>query len=277
MSKLINQSVLIDLSFRKSLLILKLMDTGATCSVFFPLSGLMPSKKILLSIFLIFFFTSMCLSQNDNPELNTLQKLDSISHSPSISKHFAKLYYNTTVVADNFFADSDEKVRSFMQQLEDRFGDYFFEAAHLYETGKPIPEVWSAYFSDTTLSETQYFLLGANAHINGDIWKALTTEFSLQDIQENKQGYFSFYKGLKKIYADVYETAISSAKKADLLHHLTFGFDRIYGKIMLKRWRKRQMQLAILYFTNKPKFERKLKSVKSKMNRLNRMICKYLS
>lgn len=253
------------------------MNSGATCYVSFPLWDKMFSKKILLSDFLIFFFASMCLSQNDNRELNILQKLDSIRKGQSISKHFAELYYNTTLTADIFFANSDRKVHSFMQRLEVCFGNYFFEAAQLYETGKPVPEVWTAYFSDTTHSEIQYLLLGANAHINGDIWKALTTEFSLQDIQENKQGYFSFYKGLMKIYLDVYDIAICSAKNAETLHRLSFGLDKIYGKIMLKRWRKRQMQLAILYYSDRSRFEKKLKKVKAKMNHLNGMICKYLS
>jgi hypothetical protein len=139
-----------------------------------------------------------------------------------------------------------------------------------------VPENWSTYFSDTSFSEAQYFLLGANAHINGDIWKALTTEFSLEEIQKNKAQYFSFYKGLKKIYNDVYNKTIVSTKKAELLHHLSFGFDKFYGKIMLKRWRKKQMQLAILYFTDKHRFEKKLRKLKIKMANLDRIICKNL-
>ena len=252
------------------------MNYRATGSILFSLSDLMSSKKILLSVGVILFFVSVCLSQTSGSETNLLLKLNSISQSPSISKHFARLYYNTTVIADNFFARSEEAFRSFMQRLENRFGNYFFEAAQSYITGKNIPEVWSAYFSDSSFSEIQYFLLGANAHINGDIWKALTTEFSLQEIRDNEEEYFSFYKGLKKNYSDVYYVAITSAKKAGLLHQISLGFDKMYGKIMLKRWRKRQIHLAILYFTNEARFRRKLNKLKTKMDHLNRMILKNL-
>ena len=218
----------------------------------------------------------MTIAQTSSYESGLLLKLDSISQSPSISRHFSKLYYNTTVIADNFFAESDESVRSFMKRLEDRFGDFFFEAAQSYKNGTKIPEPWATYFSDGNFSEAQYFLLGANAHINGDIWKALTAEFSLQEIRNNRLQYFSFYKGLKKIYSDVYHTTMISAKKAKLLHHISLGFDKVYGKIMLKRWRKRQIQLATLYFTDKHRFERKLNKLKNKMEHLNSLICKNL-
>lgn len=237
---------------------------------------LMSSKKIWLSVSFILFLFPVSIGQTSSYRSGLLVKLDSISQSTSISKHFAKLYYNTTVVADNFFANSDESVRSFMQRLEDRFGEYFFQAAYSYKTGNKIPDNWSTYFSDTSFSEVQYFLLGANAHINGDIWQALTTEFSLEEIRKNKEQYFSFYNGLKKIYANVYHTTILSAKKAQLLHHLSFGVDKLYGKMMLKRWRKRQMQLALFYFTNKLRFEKKLTRLKRKMAKLDRLICKNL-
>lgn len=248
----------------------------ATSIINFSLMVLMYLKKTGLLFSLILFLMPVCTGQTSSDGTSLLLKLDSISQSPSISKHFAKLYYNTTVVADNFFASADEPVRSFMKRLENRFGEYFFEAAQSYKYGTSIPENWSAYFSDTGFSEAQYFLLGANAHINGDIWQALTSEFSLKEILDNKEPYFNFYKSLKKIYSDVYYTTIISAKKAELLHNISLGFDKVYGKLMLRRWRKRQMKLAILYFTDKRRFERKLDKLKRKMAKLDRLICKNL-
>ena len=238
--------------------------------------ALMSSKKIWLVFSFILFLMPACSSQTNNYGSSLLVKLDSISQGQSISKYFARLYYTTTVIADDFFASSDEPVRSFMKRLEERFGEYFFQAARSYKAGTKIPENWSTYFSDTSFSEAQYFLLGANAHINGDIWQALTTEFSLEEIQENKESYFGFYKGLKKVYTDVYYSTLMSAKKAELLHHISLGFDKVYGKMMLRRWRKRQMQLAILYFTDKNRFVKKLNKLKRKMAKLDRLICRNL-
>src|SRR5262245_17494255 len=118
-------------------------------------------KKIWSSFLLILFLMPVCAGQTSSDRTGLLLQLDSISQSQSISKHFAKLYYNTTIQADHFFANADESVRLFMKRLENRFGEYFFEAARSYKSGTKIPENWSAYFSDTGFSDAQYFLLGA--------------------------------------------------------------------------------------------------------------------
>lgn len=231
----------------------------------------MATKKCFL-FFLSLCFLSAIRGQISDGEDHLLKQLDSVSHSSSISKYFAGLYYHTTLNAKDFFASSDGMTRDFMQRLEVRFGNYFFDAVNSYESGKSVSSVWATYYADSSLSELQYLLLGINAHINGDIWKALTTEFSLKEIETNKQEYFRYYEGLKKIYTDVYHTALDSEKKFRLLHQLSFGLDKWYGRMMLHRWRKRQMRLAILFFTNPKKFEKKNKRLQKKMGRINGMI-----
>ncbi|MEI9810136.1 MAG: hypothetical protein WDO16_20965 [Bacteroidota bacterium] len=57
-----------------------------------------------------------------------------------------------------------------------------------------------------------------------------------------------------------------------LLHTFSFGLDELYGKILLKRWRKRQMQLAGLYFTDRSLFEKKRKKLQRKMDHLDQLI-----
>ena len=201
-----------------------------------------------------------------------MQKLDSIRRSNSISKYFADLYYKTTKNAFDFFLHSDEMTQAFMEKFEKRFGNFFFNAANSYKAGTEISIAWNAYYKDSSLSQAQYFLLGANAHINGDIWQSLTTEFSLQEIKDNKKSYFRFYKELKKIYSYVYKETLASSGRLRFLHHLTLGFDKLYGKIMLYKWRRRQMKLAVLFFTHPGQFKQELHKVRKKMNKMDKMI-----
>ena len=226
-----------------------------------------------LPLFSLFkFLPLLCASQVSDAEISLLHKLDSIKNSASISRHFAGLYFTTTSEAVDFFLNKEESVREFMQRLETRFAAYFFRSADAFTRGTVIPSEWKAYFSGSAFSSLQYQLLGINAHINGDIWQALTTEFSFQEILENKKYYFDFQKGLAREYRNFYISSVNSNATTRMLHGVSLGLDRLYGKIMLAKWRKRQMQLAILYYTDKDRLLKKLGKLKRKMDHLNQLI-----
>lgn len=205
-----------------------------------------------------------------------LRKLDSVQRSSSVSRHFAELYFKVTAGAIDYFSKEDESVQDFMQRLELRFADYFFTAAGLFNQKKEIPPSWKTYYADTSRSSLQYFLLGANAHINGDIWQTLTNEFSLPELKKYKKYYYRFNRKLKPILLGVYNSAFESVSKIRLLHTITLGLDKQYSKQMLIRWRKRQMKLSILWFTDKYQFEKKLMSLKKKMLQLDKLILQNL-
>jgi hypothetical protein len=209
-------------------------------------------------------------------EIALLQKLDSIKNSPSVSRLFAALYFNTTVKAVNHFLNKPEQEKDFIQRFETRFADFFFRSARAYDHHHTIPGEWKAYFADSTLSPLQYQLLGINAHINGDIWQALTAGFSVKEIQDNRGSYFSFQKGLLQQYREFYSDAWKASSRIRLLHFSTAGLDKLYGKLMLLRWRKRQLQLAVLYFTNREKFDTRLRKLHLKMEHIDRMIIQHL-
>src|SRR6202008_1980933 len=209
-------------------------------------------------------FPMAIYSQVSDQEVMSLQKLDSIQQSRSPARHFAALYLETTGIAAEFFQHDTPSVKQFIQRLELRFASYFFRSVDAYHTGAMIPAEWQAYFSDTILSPLQYQLLGINAHINGDIWQALTTEFTLAEILEYKKSYYDFQKGLITIYRRFYETSVDNHPKTRLLKNSTLGFDKVYGKMMLARWRKRQMRMAVLYHTDQSLFQKKLDKLHQK-------------
>lgn len=225
-----------------------------------------------LAFFFLIFFPALMKAQSPGDMAPLLQKLDSVRNSLSISRHFAGIYFETTIHAVHFFSEADIKTQSLMERMEKRFADYFFRSADAHESRGAIPAEWKAYYQDTTASSLRYVLYGINAHINGDIWQALTAEFTAEEIKTIKEPYFLYYRELLKEYENVYEAALTSNPRIRLLHQLSFGFDKFYGKIMLHRWRKRQMQLADLYFNDRLLFERKLRRLQRKMSCLNRLI-----
>lgn len=233
------------------------------------------SKFIFSGWMLLCGFIPLCAQDHFN-ESDLVRKLDSLQKENSISKHFAKLYLKTTKNAIDFFSNESEPAKNFIRRLELRFAGYFFEAVNDYSNNGKVNTHWQHYFSDTGFSPLQYQLIGANAHINGDIWKAMVNEFTLQEIQVNKSHYFRYNAGLRLIYDDVYASARRSKFLVRLIDKLSFGISKWYGNLMLRRWRKRQVKLAVLYFTHPKKFERKLLKLKKKMKRLDHMIVQTL-
>ncbi len=230
----------------------------------------------LLSLSIFFLVCFQGTGQISDSEINLLKKLDSIAQSSSVSSHFAKLYLETTIEAISFFQKEDTEKRSFIQRLEQSFAHYFFNAAEACKKGEKISPVWKTYYEKQALKPLQYELLGINAHINGDIWQALVKEFSLQEILEYRKTFLQFQKGLGGIYRNFHKRAKQENRRIKTLHNLSLGFDYVYGRLMLKRWRNRQIRLAEWYFDKPEKLKVELIKLYKKMNRINRLILGHL-
>lgn len=229
-------------------------------------------KKSSATFLFFIFFSSAAYPQISNGEIGLLKKLDSIKNSSSVSRHFAGLYFITTNKAVDFFLGKPEKERMFVQRLETSFADYFFRSARAFAEGATVPEEWGTYFKDTSLTPLQYQLLGINAHINGDIWQALVSAFSLEEIQNGKKNYFEFNRELIRQYKEFYNWSVAENARIKLLHAATAGIDKLYGKLMLIRWRKRQLRLAILYYADKDRFNKRIETLNKKMKHIDRLI-----
>lgn len=233
-------------------------------------------KRHKLFLLAFSFFYSACFAQLSDAELDLLQKLDSIRQSHSIARHFAELYLETTVRAIRFFDGKSEATRNFIQKLETSFAGYFFRAVESYRKDTVISLVWKNYFADSSLTPFQYYLIGINAHINGDIWQALVSSFSWEEISANKKSYFVFHKALLKQYESFYANSFNNNKVVRKMHATTAGMDKWYGRILLRRWRKRQVTMARLYFNDKTAFEKAQVRLRLRMERLDRMILRHL-
>jgi hypothetical protein len=119
-------------------------------------------------------------------------------------------------------------------------------------------------------------LYGINAHINGDLWQALRDSYSKDEIKDIGNTVFLFHKSLLKIYINLYEEAKKQNKKIKTLHALTIGLAKSYGKHLLKKWRKRQINIATLYYSNQPKSGRLKTKTERKKNKIDKMITRHL-
>lgn len=257
-SKITNTFVLKNASSSKSLLILLYLQT-------------------MKSIFFLFFLIAngTVFSQISSEEIRLFEKLDSVQHSTPKTKHFARLYITATSYAVDFWQTRSEEERNLNRRFETRFASLFFAAADSFSQGRDIPTVWSNYFRHKDTSQRQLQLLGINAHINGDIWKALVAEFSPAELKVYRTSFQAFNKMLKKQYQGLYEEALMKNKGIKVFHSVTFGLFRWYGGQMLLKWRKRQMKIANLYCIDQKSYLRKEKSLSKKKLRLDKAILKF--
>lgn len=160
--------------------------------------------------------------------------------------------------------------------MEKAFAELFFHSAETFRAGNKIPPEWKSYYADSSLKPIQYQLLGINAHINGDIWKALVNEFSNEEIRAYKKAYHQFGKELTAQYKSFYYLSVNTNPKLHLLDQASLGFAKWYGTWMLKKWRKRQLRMAHLYQTDKKRFDQQSKKLNRKMELINRLILTHL-
>lgn len=235
-------------------------------------------RKGLIAILSFWAVTSSSAikAQPDDPELIVLKKLDTLQKSTSIARHFASIYFETTERAITYSNRKNESSRDFMERMETTFASYFFYSANAFNTGSAVAPAWKTYYADTTLSALQYQLLGINAHINGDIWQALVNAFSEDELQNNRKNYFHFQKELVSQYRGFYDRSIRTNLTTRLLHKGSLGLSKWYGNWMLKRWRKRQWKLAILYYNDQEHFQKRLQKLTRKMDQINDIILRHL-
>jgi len=229
-------------------------------------------------IVLIFLFiATKDFSQSALLSTSLITKLDSVRTSGDRTCYFGELYLTATLDADKYISSLEAPMQQLMKRLEENFAFYFFRAVEANDNGIDIPDEWKNYFnSRNDLSPLQLKLIGANAHINGDIWQAMVSGFTLGEIKKMKPVYKEYSRSLKKVFTDLFETATRSNKRLRDLHIVTLGLDKIYGKMMLRKWRNRQLRLAIYNFRDPERFRELKKRIDSKRKKIDRMIIKKL-
>ncbi len=238
-----------------------------------PFQVLMRRTGLIYSMKLIMIPAS---AQPSFTEKKLLQELDSASRASAPAKYFASIYLTTTEKAIRYYAADTSAQKQLILRFEDRFAGLYFSSAGNFIHHQPVADAWKNYYRDSLMPPVKYMLYGINAHINGDIWQALQQSFSYDELKTVRPAYDGFYQGLLLEYNEFYRAAYRASRTIRHLHLLTLGADKLYGRLLLKRWRKRQMKLALTYYTDNNKFGYKLAKLKRKKERIDRLIGRHI-
>ena len=208
-----------------------------------------------------FSFKAVAQSKYNARLLDTLQQI-AATNTPA--KYFAKLYYNAIEITNHYAATQPDSVKQFIFGFESLFAPTFFTSYKNFSAKQPQVPAWQRYYAYTGLNELQYQFMGMNAHINGDMWLALKDKYGYDTLQKYRLALLQFQKILNTFFDSIY--AVSGRyKKIKRLHFFTMGADKITGRQMIFHWRKRQVQMALLFYSNPKKCKRKLHHINRRM------------
>lgn len=215
--------------------------------------------------------------RQSNTDLAILQ-VDSIAHSNTLSSPFCKVYYNSMKNIEYQIKNFDPGAKAFIQKFETGFADYFLRA-FVNEKNKDIsasPE-WKFFFSNPNAKPWQLVLLGVNAHTNVNIWQALVSNFSEEDIRRYKKQMLAMQSSIAKVYDQFFDTLLANNSYVRFINTFTFGVAKKFGERIVYKWRRRNVNLAIMYYHNPERFTRRLAIVKRKKEKIDQRILRYRS
>ena len=205
-----------------------------------------------------------------------INMVDSLAKSNGPGSCFAQLYTKATIEIEKQLIGLDTTSINQIRRLEKNFCFYFINACKGVAESNDTVSIWGAYFKNGNSSELKRKLFGINAHINGDLWQALRDSYNKEEIIKAGRTVFLFHQSLLKIYNDLYEEAKAVNKKVKTIHVLSLGFSKGYGRHLLKKWRKRQIKIATLYYYDRQKFERIKTKTERKKNKIDKTISRQL-
>jgi hypothetical protein len=218
-----------------------------------------------------------CAAQKRVLNFSQLHQLDSIAKSPSIAGHFGSLYVDFLSRVEPILATTDSTTQYLIRKFEIVLACFYISACDSFRiNGKVNDPEFAAYFSDTTLSPLQYKLLGANAHLNSELAEAIMKSFSKEEWNAVKLQYPLFNRCLKETYASLYHQSLKENRKLRLIRVITLGLDKRIGYVMLNKWRRGQMRLAVSYFADSGKYTRIHRKNLRRKHRIDSMVIRYL-
>jgi hypothetical protein len=235
-----------------------------------------------MKLYLHSFLICCCLlygpflpAQDNEPEIRLARKLDSLSTTNRLSRHFARLYTETVLLSLQHYQSAGSRERDYLRRFETAFADLFFRADATLGNGAGA-EAWTNYYRDTSLSPLHYQLLGINAHINADLSEALINGFSLEELRIFRKDFLRFQRGLRQQFHWFFEDNISTNRTTRIIGQFPLGLTRNWGSSMMKRWRKRQYRIAVTHYTAPEKSAKLRRKTARAKERTDRLILRYL-
>lgn len=220
-------------------------------------------KQALLLYALLFLFTFRPQAQYPDAQ-RVYDTLSAILIQPGISSHFAALYTSTYTRINTYASRLPKDKRDFLMQFQQSFGEWFLEAHYNYLNGDSIPWNWQRYFRYDSLQPLQYWFLGINAHINGDMHQTLLATFPADTLRIHRKTIAEMRHSLQPFFDSLYRLP-TNLVRFRRLHHVTLGMDRLAFRYLFFRWRMRQLRMIDLHQKNTKRYDKRLKRLRQIM------------
>lgn len=204
---------------------------------------------------------------------NHIHLIDSISKQPGITSPFCEAYSNSMLKISSRLEGLSQAEIHFIDKFLNRFALKFIESWKAWLDQKiPASSNWNFFYKQQEAKPWQLVLLGVNAHINGDMWQALTDIFSPEELKENKNLFLSVQQTLDEVYQSFFKSLEEQEHFFKLINWLTLRIPEKFGCGLVYKWRKRQLKLAILQNSDPARFSRLLQKIRSKKQHIDLLI-----
>ena len=209
---------------------------------------------------------------------NPMQQVDSIAKTSEFARHFCQVYSKLMGNVELQMQDVDSNAKEFIIKFEVSFADYFLKArADDINANLSTESPWKCFFSNPTAQPWQIVLLGVNAHTNADMMQVLVDNFSEKEIRQHKKQFLAMQTSVAKVYYQFFDTLRSHNSYLRFINSFTLGIAKKFGERIVYKWRKRSVNMAIMFYKDEEKFKRRLALVNKKRQKINQRILSHRS
>lgn len=202
-----------------------------------------------------------------------VQSVDSISQLKIAGSHFARIYSKVMTNEEQQITGIDSAASTFIRKFEIHFADYFLQACKDDMNGNlSSSSAWKNLFSNPSAQSLRLTLMGINAHVNGDIWQTLVNNFPEKEIRLHKKAFLACQSSIVKVYYPFFDSIALQSWYLKFMRSFTKGLVKNLGERILYKWRHRQVSLAILYYHDHEKFEKRLAHVNRKKEKIDQLL-----
>ncbi len=227
-------------------------------------------KALFISFLLLMAWPAV--SQNDHRSV--IDSLDKIIIQNDITNPFASIYREMAVKLDQYANMQDDHTKAFLRVFDQQFASLFFKSRDQNLNNHDLLH-WQTFYRNKDLNDLQRMALGMNAHINGDLWMALTKAHPYDSIQKYSKAVLNFQYAFNSLFDSLY-TNNKLSSRARFLHTISLGMDKKLMKRAVYRWRKKQVKLALMYYKNERSMDRSLKRLQRKMKGFDHFVLKWM-
>jgi hypothetical protein len=219
------------------------------------------------------FTYAVSYSDENKVAKNYLQLIDSIAHTTGISSHFARIYSKALENIATGTQGMDSATAEFIKKFENAFAESFLNACLDNVNGNLSPaSEWKCFFSNPMARNWQLILLGVNVHVNMDFWQAMVNNFSEQEIRQHKKQLLACKSSIAKVYSQFFDTLIAENRYVRFINSFTKGLAKKLGEKLIYKWRRRNINLAVMFYDNHEKFKRRWVIIQKKKQKIDQVI-----